>query len=107
MDQATQIFTRVQDRGKSDGMSMDSETEIKVLRDVIKECLIRHVLKCINNENSGSVASGSHDAGLLATPQGYFGGDLDSFSSRSRAPLLLAATTRGSWPRHRATLAEI
>jgi len=80
MDQATQIFTRVHDKGKAEGMSMDSETEVKVLRDVIKECLIRHVLKVINSENSGSVANGSHDAGLLATPQGYFGGDLDSFS---------------------------
>mmetsp|Transcript_24622 Transcript_24622/g.70040 ORF Transcript_24622/g.70040 Transcript_24622/m.70040 type:complete len:420 (-) Transcript_24622:40-1299(-) len=79
MEQATQIFSRIQDRGKTDGMKMDSETEVQVVRDVIKECLIRHVLKCINNENSGNVASGSHDAGLLATPQGYFGGDLENF----------------------------
>merc|ERR1719188_1105541 len=58
---------------------MDSETELKVLRDCVKECLIRHLLKVINQGNSGTAASGSHDAGLLATPQGYFGGDLESF----------------------------
>mmetsp|Transcript_34028 Transcript_34028/g.98070 ORF Transcript_34028/g.98070 Transcript_34028/m.98070 type:complete len:420 (-) Transcript_34028:64-1323(-) len=81
MEQATELFVRVQQRGKTDGMSMDAETEVSVLRSVIKECLIRHVLKLINSENSGSAASGSHDAGLLATPQGYFGGDLNSFGS--------------------------
>mmetsp|Transcript_133195 Transcript_133195/g.371287 ORF Transcript_133195/g.371287 Transcript_133195/m.371287 type:complete len:415 (-) Transcript_133195:57-1301(-) len=80
MEQATEIFGSVKEKGKRDGMSMDSETECKVLRDVIKECLIRHVLKVINSDNSGVHASGSHDAGLLATPQGYFGGDLDSFT---------------------------
>merc|ERR1719188_263248 len=58
---------------------MDSETEIKVLRDVIKECLIRHILKKVNEDNSGSFASGSHDAGLLATPQGY-PGELENLS---------------------------
>jgi len=79
MEQAGEIFSRVQQRGKDDGMSMDAETEVKVLRDVVKECLIRHVLKLINMDNSGTSAAGSHDAGLLATPQGYFGGDLDSF----------------------------
>lgn len=79
--QATELFVRVQQRGKTDGMSMDAETEVSVLRSVIKECLIRHVLKLINTDNSGSSASGSHDAGLLATPQGYFGGDLNSFGS--------------------------
>merc|ERR550525_1234140 len=41
--------------------------------------MIRHILKCIKMDNSGVHASGSHDAGLLATPQGYFGGDLNSF----------------------------
>lgn len=80
MDQVTTIFTRVRDKGKAQNVMMDSETEVKVLRDIIKESLIRHVLKCINADNSGVHASGSHDAGLLATPQGYFGGDLDSFS---------------------------
>lgn len=80
MEQATTIFTKVKDKGKAEGnMVMDSETEIKVLRDIVKECLIRHVLKCINADNSGGHAAGSHDAGLLATPQGYFGGDLNIF----------------------------
>mmetsp|Transcript_64529 Transcript_64529/g.135430 ORF Transcript_64529/g.135430 Transcript_64529/m.135430 type:complete len:420 (-) Transcript_64529:23-1282(-) len=81
MEQATQIFTRVQEKGKKDNMSMDSETEIQVLRDVIKECMIRHLLKCVNGENAGTTANSSHDAGLLATPQGYTAGELNSFSS--------------------------
>lgn len=79
MNQATKIFTNVKEKGAREGMAtMDSETEVKVLRDVIKECLIRHILKKVNEENSGSFASGSHDAGLLATPQGY-PGELNSF----------------------------
>mmetsp|Transcript_29055 Transcript_29055/g.76827 ORF Transcript_29055/g.76827 Transcript_29055/m.76827 type:complete len:420 (-) Transcript_29055:50-1309(-) len=81
MEQAAAIYGRVKDKGKQDRMVMDSETETKVLRDVLKECIIRHILKLINNENSGVIAAGSHDAGLLATPQGYFGGDLNTFSA--------------------------
>lgn len=81
MENASEIFNRVKSRGKADNMSMDTDSEIQVCRDVIKECMIRHILKVINVDNSGDHASGSHDAGLLATPQGYFGGDLDSFSS--------------------------
>mmetsp|Transcript_48268 Transcript_48268/g.109975 ORF Transcript_48268/g.109975 Transcript_48268/m.109975 type:complete len:419 (+) Transcript_48268:137-1393(+) len=81
MEDAGSIFAKVQARGKNDGMMMDSETEVQVLRDVIKECMIRYILKVINTGNSGSIAAGSHDAGLLATPQGYFGGDLDSFEA--------------------------
>lgn len=73
MQQACSIFSNVQEKGRKEGMSMDSETEVKVLRDVIKECLIRYVLRKVNEDNSGSFASGSHDAGLLATPQGYPG----------------------------------
>jgi len=83
MEQSTQIFRRAESKGKADGMKMDSETEISVLRDVIKECLIRHILHLVNSENSGSTANDSHNAGLLATPQGYFGGDLNSFSSEA------------------------
>eukprot|EP00928_Gymnodinium_smaydae_P052447 TRINITY_DN3633_c0_g3_i1.p1 TRINITY_DN3633_c0_g3~~TRINITY_DN3633_c0_g3_i1.p1 ORF type:complete len:450 (-),score=103.89 TRINITY_DN3633_c0_g3_i1:158-1402(-) len=81
MEQASDIFGRVKAKGEKDGMKMDSESEIKVLRDVIKECLIRHALKLINSETSESYAAGSHDAGLLATPQGYFAGDLNLFSA--------------------------
>jgi len=80
MEQTSEIFGRVKEKGGKDGMVMDSETECKVIRDIVKESLIRHILKVINSDNSGVQASGSHDAGLLATPQGYFGGDLDSFS---------------------------
>mmetsp|Transcript_42560 Transcript_42560/g.96103 ORF Transcript_42560/g.96103 Transcript_42560/m.96103 type:complete len:420 (+) Transcript_42560:98-1357(+) len=80
MEQTVQIFGRVQSKGQTDGLTMDSETEVKVTRDIIKECLIRHILKLVNTDNSGGHASGSHDAGLLATPQGYFGGDLNSFN---------------------------
>mmetsp|Transcript_9853 Transcript_9853/g.25918 ORF Transcript_9853/g.25918 Transcript_9853/m.25918 type:complete len:416 (+) Transcript_9853:184-1431(+) len=81
MEQAAEIFRRVQEKGKKDNMVMNAEDEIKVSRDIIKECLIRHALKCINSDNSGNYASGSHDAGLLATPQGYFGGDLESLDA--------------------------
>uniref|UniRef100_A0A7S2PP97 Fe2OG dioxygenase domain-containing protein n=1 Tax=Zooxanthella nutricula TaxID=1333877 RepID=A0A7S2PP97_9DINO len=79
MEQASKIFERVQAKGKTDGMAMDSATEVSVLRDVIKECMIRHILKLVNEDNSGAARSGSHDAGLLATPQGFFGGDLENF----------------------------
>mmetsp|Transcript_46305 Transcript_46305/g.124417 ORF Transcript_46305/g.124417 Transcript_46305/m.124417 type:complete len:420 (-) Transcript_46305:42-1301(-) len=80
MEQTSEIFARVKAKGIKDGLVMTSEDEIKVARDIIKENLIRHLLKVINSDNSGVHASGSHDAGLLATPQGYFGGDLDSFT---------------------------
>jgi len=80
MEQVATLFGRVKERGKNDGLVMDAETESKVRKDVLKECLIRHILGCINADNSGTQASGSSDAGLLATPQGYFGGDLNSFS---------------------------
>jgi len=81
MDWATEIFTSMRKKGEAAGQTMDDKTEIQVFRDVIKECLIRHVLKLINTLNSESHASGSHDAGLLATPQGYTAGDLESFNS--------------------------
>lgn len=80
MEQTSEIFGRVKAKGMKDGLVMTGEDECKVIRDIIKEALIRHILKVINSDNSGVHASGSHDAGLLATPQGYFGGDLDSFS---------------------------
>jgi len=80
MEQVVEIFNRVKDKGRRDGMVMDSETECKVARDIVKECLIRYILKLINSDNSGVHASGSHDAGLLATPQGYTAGDLESFN---------------------------
>ena len=70
MEWAAEIFGNVKKKGAACGQSMDQETELQVMRDVLKECLIRHVLKQINLENSGSFAANSHDAGLLATPQG-------------------------------------
>jgi len=81
MGQATEIFGRVQAKGAADGLKMDKEESVSVLRDVIKECMIRHILKCMNAENSEAHASGSHDAGLLATPAGYTAGDLNSLDS--------------------------
>jgi len=81
MEKTAEIFGRVKEKGRNDGLLMDAETECKVIRDIVKESLIREVLRVINSDNSGEHASGSHDAGLLATPQGYFGGDLDSFSA--------------------------
>jgi len=39
--------------------------------------LIRDILKAINNANSGTHAAGSVDGGLLATPGGYYAGDLN------------------------------
>lgn len=80
MEQVSDIFTRIKTKGVRDGLTMDSATEIQVLRDTIKEALIRHILAAINSQNSGGYAAGSHDAGLLATPQGYFAGDLESIS---------------------------
>eukprot|EP00929_Paragymnodinium_shiwhaense_P030551 TRINITY_DN17292_c0_g1_i1.p1 TRINITY_DN17292_c0_g1~~TRINITY_DN17292_c0_g1_i1.p1 ORF type:complete len:415 (-),score=87.46 TRINITY_DN17292_c0_g1_i1:118-1362(-) len=77
MEQTADIYKRVEEKGRRDGLVMDKESEIKVLRDIIKEALIRHVLKCVNTENSTNHASGSHDGGLLATPQGYTAGDLN------------------------------
>eukprot|EP00913_Durusdinium_trenchii_P035845 g33542.t1 len=65
-----EIFGNVKRKGAKAGQSMDEETEIQVMRDVVKECLIRYVVKLINVENSESFAANSHDAGLLATPQG-------------------------------------
>lgn len=81
MEQATEIFGRVQAKGVADGLTMDKEDSVQVLRDIIKECMIRHILKCMNAENSDAHASGSHDAGLLATPAGYTAGDLNSLDS--------------------------
>lgn len=88
IEQANKIFNNVVEKGKREGCHpMDTETEIQVTRDVIKECLIRQVLKKVNEDNSGNFASGSHDAGLLATPQGY-PGELDSFSADSLRGLM-------------------
>ncbi|CAE8652528.1 unnamed protein product [Polarella glacialis] len=80
MEWSAEIFGNVKRKGEASGQVMDSATEVTVLRDVIKECMIRHTLKLINATNSGSHANGSHDAGLLATPQGYTAGDLNSFT---------------------------
>lgn len=78
MEWAQEIFGNVKRKGAKAGQSMDEETEIQVMRDVVKECLICYVVKLINVENSESFAANSHDAGLLATPQGYTIGDLES-----------------------------
>ncbi|CAJ1370793.1 unnamed protein product [Effrenium voratum] len=78
MEWAAEIFGNVKRKGAAAGQTMDAETEVQVMRDVVKECLIRHVLKLINATNSGAHAAGSHDAGLLATPQGYTAGDLEN-----------------------------
>lgn len=80
MEWASEIFGNVKRKGEAAGQILDAESEIEIVRDVVKECLIRHILKVINTENSEAHASGSHDAGLLATPQGYTAGDLDSLS---------------------------
>lgn len=78
MEWAQEIFGNVKRKGAQSGQTMDTETEIQVMRDVVKECLIRYVVKQINTENSEAFAANSHDAGLLATPQGYTIGDLES-----------------------------
>jgi len=88
MEQVSEIFSRVKDKGKKDGMVMTKEDEIKVLRDILKECLVRHCLKCINQENSENYAAGSHDGGLLATPQGYTAGDLNSLHTDTISGLM-------------------
>merc|ERR1719174_2772538 len=77
MEQAASIFGRVKERGSKEGCSMDSQTEQEVVKDILKECLIRDILKAINNANSGTQAAGSSDGGLLATPGGYYAGDLN------------------------------
>lgn len=79
-EQTATMFEKVVARGRQEGQSMNAETELQVQRDIMKECLVRHILKSINTANSESYAAGSSDAGLLATPQGYFGGDLNSLS---------------------------
>lgn len=81
MEETATIFGHVRTKAKAEGMVMDKEDQVKVQRDVLKEVMIRRILLLINTENAGSYASGSVDAGLLATPQGYFGGDLDSLSA--------------------------
>lgn len=78
MEKAADVFGKVKEKGLRDGMKLDSDTEVQVLRDVVKEALILHIIKCINLDNSGVHASGSHDAGLLATPQGYTAGALEN-----------------------------
>lgn len=67
---------------------MDSETKKQVVKDIFREALIRHLLKVINNANSGSYASGSHDGGLLATPGGYHAGDLNELQGQCIADLM-------------------
>mmetsp|Transcript_24549 Transcript_24549/g.56608 ORF Transcript_24549/g.56608 Transcript_24549/m.56608 type:complete len:417 (+) Transcript_24549:59-1309(+) len=81
IEQSATMFERIKSRGLAEKMVMDSETEKTVKLDVLKEVLTRHILKCINAENSQTYAAGSSDAGLLATPQGYSGGDLNSLDA--------------------------
>lgn len=78
MEWAQEIFGNVKRKWAQSGQRMDTETEIQVMKDVVKECLIRYVVKQINTENSEAFAANSHDAGLLATPQGHTIGDLES-----------------------------
>jgi len=81
MEQTAVMYARVKARGMADGMTLDAEIEDRLRKDILKEVLTRHILKCINNANSSSYEAGSVDAGLLATPQGYFGGDLNELSA--------------------------
>jgi Rps23 Pro-64 3,4-dihydroxylase Tpa1-like proline 4-hydroxylase len=80
MEQAASIFGRVKEKGKAEGQHMDTVTEQEVIKDILRECLIRDILKAINNANSGSHAAGSSDGGLLATPGGYYAGDLNELT---------------------------
>mmetsp|Transcript_126972 Transcript_126972/g.201383 ORF Transcript_126972/g.201383 Transcript_126972/m.201383 type:complete len:427 (+) Transcript_126972:42-1322(+) len=77
MERASEIYNNVKTKGERDGLKIDSETEREIVKDVLKECLIRDILKAVNQANSGSHAAGSVDGGLLATPGGYYAGDLN------------------------------
>lgn len=88
MEQSAGIFHRVLERGKADRVALDSEQKLEIQRNIIKEALVRHMLKVINAANSGTHASGSVDAGLLATPQGYNIGDLNSLEGDTIAGLM-------------------
>jgi len=84
MEQAATMLGRVKAKGKEHGDIMDTEAELQCSQEILRETLIRHILKVINSLNSTSHAAGSHDGGLLATPQGYMnnsaGGELNSLT---------------------------
>lgn len=80
-EETASMFTRVKARGEAEGCRMDSETEAQVRGDILKEVLVRHLARRINEANSYSHMCGSTDGGLLATPAGYQGGDLNSISN--------------------------
>jgi len=89
MEQAATILGRVKAKGKADNcMAMDTETEKSVTNDILREVLVRHLLKVINEANSGTYAAGSSDGGLLATPGGYYAGDLNELQGQCIAGLM-------------------
>jgi len=80
MEQVQSMFARIKAKGEADKMKMDGETEAQVRKDILKEVLIRQILKNINAANSKAHAAGSVEGGLLATPAGYTDGALDSLT---------------------------
>lgn len=71
LDQVSQIFENIKLKGKKDHLEMDSETEKKVLGQVLEEGLTRRLVQEVNKLNRKEEETCSKQPLLLAYPSGY------------------------------------
>ncbi|CEL99397.1 unnamed protein product [Vitrella brassicaformis CCMP3155] len=84
MERTAEIFENVRRKAaQEEGAVMDEETAIGVQKEILKEALIRQILQTVNAKIRSAQSLESREGGLLATPGGYRGSDLDRLRSET------------------------
>jgi hypothetical protein len=84
LDQTSEIFEKIKSKGRADGLVLDSETEKKILEQVLEESITRKIVQEINLVNRQEEEVFSKQPLLLAYPSGYredFNAELDILTS--------------------------
>ena len=71
LDQTAEIFENIKNKGKKDGLLLDSETEKKLVSQVLEEALTRKLTQEVNLVNRQEEETFSKQPLLLAYPSGY------------------------------------
>lgn len=90
MEAAAGMFKRITEKGRKDAMLwMDAEAARTVREDILKELLVRTLVRKICDENRERHGNLAKEGGLLATPQGYTAGELNTLSAETVSNLMV------------------
>mmetsp|Transcript_11028 Transcript_11028/g.21612 ORF Transcript_11028/g.21612 Transcript_11028/m.21612 type:complete len:129 (-) Transcript_11028:1910-2296(-) len=90
-EETARTFENIKQKGLSEGLVMDAETEVEVLGKVIDESIMRFLQKEVNKLHRSEEKTISRQPLLLAHPSGYthdINRDLDILSSSLMSDLI-------------------